>query len=203
MISARKPTRAPIPVDVRVRPLCSTAAYVAPPPEQKSASAHQHFLSSRKKLRVAVCEFSVLSYGGYSAPASATCKRRKPELQHRQTDSATADAPEAHSASAWPPQHVSALASIAMSTSSAATMRLYCYAFASRAASVKENFKLLPTVTPHPHAALASRATSSDCEIARVQRCKNSWLSAPACALLRRMHLRKYRELRASRRPTR
>ena len=104
--------------------------------------------------------------------ASDTRKHRKPALQHRQTDSATAEAPEAHSASAWPPQHVSAPASIALSTSGAATQRVYCYAVASRAASVQKNFGLLRTATPHSRAALASRATSSDCEIARVQRFK-------------------------------
>ena len=119
-----------------------------------------------------MCEFSVSSYGGYSAPASATRKRRKPALQHRQTDSATAKGPEAHSASIWLPQHVSAPASIALSTSAAATQLVYCYAVASSAASVQENFGLLRTATPHSRAALTSRATSSDCEIARVQRCK-------------------------------
>ena len=115
-----QPTRAPLLVDVRVSVPPSPAAYVAPPPEQKLASAQQHLAPRRKKPRVAVCEFSVSSHGGYSAPASATRKRRKPALQHRQTDSETAEAPEAHSASAWPPQHVSAPASIALSTSAAA-----------------------------------------------------------------------------------
>ena len=103
---------------------------------------------------------------------SATRKRRKLALQHRQAESATAETPEAHSASAWPPQHVSVPTNIALITSAAATQLVYCYAVAWHAASVQDNFGLLRTATPHSRAAFASRATSSDCKIARVQRCK-------------------------------
>ena len=114
MISARSRCVPPTRRRTSKRPP-SPAAYVAPPPEQKLASPKQHLAPRRKNPRNAVCEFSVSSYGGYSALASASSKL-----------------PEAHSASAWPPQHVSALASIALRTSAAATQRVYCYAVATQ-----------------------------------------------------------------------
>ena len=90
---------------------------------------------STKKTRVAVriedgnaqYQCSATAYGGYGEAASETRKRRKLTRSQDQANVTPA--------------------SIALSSSSATTQRVYCYAVAPRAAQVQKNFKLLQTAT--------------------------------------------------------
>ena len=93
-------------------------------------------------------------------------------IGHSSPTSVAYKSPEAYRTLACPTQYVSAPANIVLNTSAAAIQRVYCYAVASSAANVQENFGLLSKATPHSFAALGLRATSSDCKIAQVQKFK-------------------------------
>ena len=78
---------------------------------------------------------SATAYGGHGAIVSTTRERRMPARSQQQADATPA--------------------SIALSSSTATTHRVYCYAVASRAAEVQKNFGLLHTATSQENSCVA------------------------------------------------
>ena len=134
-----------------------------PPLVQKLAIDQQHLAPLRAKARVAVrivngnaqSQCRATAYGGYGAAASATRERRKPTQNQQQADTAPAESPVVQRLSAKTHQLGGAPASIALSSSTATTQRVYYNAVSSRAAEIQKNFGLLHTATSQKNSCVA------------------------------------------------
>ena len=160
----------PLLVRVDTPPPLSVCA--VPPIVQEPASDKQHLAPLRIKPRVAVrivdgnaqSRCGATAYGGYGAAESATCERRKPPQNQQQAGAAQA--------------------SIALSSSVATTQRVYCYAFASCAAEVQQNFEQLHTATSLENSCVALAPLATSQEISCVALAPLATLQENSCVAL-------------------